>query len=343
MPDPPEVSRRAGPFRFGLLAATGALLIVIAALALHQLFTVLTMLTAAAFLAIGLNRPVEMMMRRGMKRGAAIALLVLGFVIVGGVGLAYIVPKIVSQTQAFFGALPALLHNATDRGAATGTGIDSRLGSLLTPENVARLATGLLNGAASLAGLVFIGVTTIMLTLFLLGGYDRVHDGAYKFVPATRRDRARRLGDTMLDNIANYLVGSVMVATFAAIAALVWCLIVGLPYPLMLGLVVGVADMIPQIGATIGSTVVILVALSQSWPVAIATLVFFLCYQGIENWGIYPRVMSRAVKISNLAAIVSALIGGSLLGVFGVLVAVPVYASVQLLIRDIVFPAQDAH
>lgn len=204
------------------------------------------------------------------------------------------------------------------------------------------LAVGLASGAASLAGALLIGVTTAILTLFVAASLDRLREAAYHLVVASQRERVRRLGDAAMQKIGGYLVGALGIAAVAGTAAFVYSMIAGLPYAFLLAVVVAVFDLIPQIGATLGATVVVLVALSESLTLALVTIAFFLCYQGVENWVVYPRVMSRAVRISNLAAIVAALVGGTPFGVLGVLVAVPAYASIQLVVREVVFPRQEA-
>jgi predicted PurR-regulated permease PerM len=326
------------PFRFGLLAGFGALLAFVALLAVRHLASILAVLVAAAFFTIGLDRPVRLLTRRGLARGWAVTVVIvlLSLLVIGA--LALLLPKLVAQTSAFFAALPAYLRDLLPEGDS---GLAAKFGAFLTPQNVAAVAGGLLGGAASLASAVFLGITTLMVTLFLLAAFEQVKTGAYRWVAASRRDRARKLGDAMMDKVGAYLAGAVTIAVCAATAALLWCLATGIPYPLMLALIVGIADMIPQVGATLGSIIVTLTALTVSLTLALLTLGFFIAYQGLENWVVYPRLMSRAVKISNLAAIVSALIGGALMGVLGVLLAVPVYASMQLLVREVVFPRQE--
>lgn len=337
---------RASPFLFGLLAGAGAVIAVIGFLGLQRVVTVLAMLVAALFFGLGLDRPVSWMVRRGLKRVTAVALIALaGLVFVCG-GLAVGLPPLVQQAGSFFAALPqkldTALANANLHGLASTSDVHSSVSTVVTPTNVAKLAAGLLGGAASLVGAVFIGITTAMLTLFVLAGLPRIRAGAYRLVVSSRRDRIVRLGDAVQDKIGGYLVGAVAVAGCAGVAAFLWCWLAGVAYPMLMALTVALFDLIPQIGATIGSTIVILVALSTSVGLAVATLIFFCCYQGLENWVIYPRVMSHAVKISNLAAIVAAMVGWSLFGVLGVLLAVPAYASIQLLIREVVFPRQEA-
>jgi predicted PurR-regulated permease PerM len=108
-----------------------------------------------------------------------------------------------------------------------------------------------------------------------------------------------------------------------------------------LAFVVAVCDLIPQIGATLGAVIVSVVGLATSLPVGIACIVFFVIYQQLENYIIYPMVMRRSVKVSNVAAIVAALLGVSLLGVIGALVAIPAVAAIQLIGREVLLPRQE--
>jgi predicted PurR-regulated permease PerM len=299
------------------------------------------MLVAAAYFAIGLDIPVSAMVRRGLRRGTAVLLIALAaLVVVAGLLIAGL-PSLVGQLNAFFHELPDQLARIQTH-TGVGDGATDPLLDTVTPSNVAKVAAGLLSGASTLVGAVFAGITTALLTLFVLASLDRLRAGAYRLVVASRRERVQALAEGVQERVGGYLVGAVGIALIAGTTAFAWCAFVGVPYPLLMSIVVALFDLIPQIGATIGSTIVIVAALTQSIGLALATLVFFCCYQGLENWVIYPRVMSRAVSISNLAAIVAAMIGWAVLGVLGVLLAVPAYASVQLLVREVVFPRQDA-
>ncbi|MBB5873129.1 putative PurR-regulated permease PerM [Allocatelliglobosispora scoriae] len=334
------------PFLIGLTAAAGALVAIITLIGVKQLSTILVMLFAAFFLAVGLDRPVAALTRRGMRRGVAVLLVVIAGNLLACGFLGLVVPVVAEQASAFFAAVPGyvdkLMNSAYFTGLGDSTDLDDRLTELLTPQHVAGLASGLVNGAASLLGAIFLGGTTLILTLFVLAALDHLKAGAYHFVPASRRDRVSRLGDAALDKIGGYIVGALSIAAFAGSAALLWCLLTGIPYPLLLALVVALLDLIPQVGATLGSTVVVLVALSQSLTLALITIAFFVAYQAVENYIIYPRRMGKAVQISNLAAIVGALVGAALFGVIGVLVAIPVYATIQMIVREVVFPRQDS-
>jgi predicted PurR-regulated permease PerM len=332
---------RGSPFLFGLFAGAGVLVAIVAFAGVRRSGTVLLMLVAAAYFAIGLDIPVAAMVRRGLRRGVAVGLIGLAALAVVVTVLAVGVPSLVGQLDAFFDELPDQLARIQAH-TGVGDGVTDRVVGTVTPANVAAVAVGIISGASTLLGAVFVGITTALLTLFVLAALDRLRAGGYRLVVASRRERVRALAEGVQDRVGGYLVGAVGIAFVAGTAAFVWCVAVGVPYPLLMSIVVALFDLIPQIGATIGSTIVILAALTQSIGLAVATLVFFCCYQGLENWVIYPRVMSRAVSISNLAAIVAAMVGWAVLGVLGVLLAVPAYASVQLLVREVVFPRQDA-
>ncbi|HEY2791369.1 MAG TPA: AI-2E family transporter [Micromonosporaceae bacterium] len=342
----PGQALRLGPFLFGLIAAAGVLVALATALGVRRAGTILVAIVVAGFLSVGLDRPISALQRRGMRRAGAYAIVVGALVLVlcGGVGL--IVPPFANQLGEFFTALPhnvdQLMSKRAAEGVNTHTDLSADATKLLTPQNLAALASGVIGGLAGLAGALFFGITTLMLTLLMLWRLPSLKEGGYRLVVASRRERVRLLTEEMLNKIGSYMVGAVLVAACAGIAAFLWTYFAGVSYPLLMAVLVAGFDLIPQIGATLGSTIVTLTAWTSSFGLAVATLAFFCAYQGLENWIVYPRVMSRAVKISNLAAIIAALLGGAVFGVLGVLLAVPVYASVQLLVREVLLPRQDA-
>jgi predicted PurR-regulated permease PerM len=187
---------RTSPFAFGLLATAGGLLAIVALIALGRVGTVLVMLVAATYFAIGLDRPVHLLMRRGLRRTVAVGLIALALVVVACGVLALALPPLVHQVNAFFTELPDKLHRALDHGGLAGlsqdTGFERKLAGAVTPANVGKLATGLLTGAASLVGGIAIVGTTAILTLFVTASLDRIRAGAYRLVVASRRERVSR-------------------------------------------------------------------------------------------------------------------------------------------------------
>jgi predicted PurR-regulated permease PerM len=115
----------------------------------------------------------------------------------------------------------------------------------------------------------------------------------------------------------------------------------GIPYPVLLGLLVAILDLVPVVGSTIGGVVVSLVALTVSLPVAIATLCFYVGYRLAEDYLIVPRIMGHTVQVPAVVSLVSGLIGGVLLGILGALIAIPAAAAIRLLLDEVAFRRLD--
>ncbi|MGH2807592.1 MAG: AI-2E family transporter, partial [Actinomycetota bacterium] len=195
--------------------------------------------------------------------------------------------------------------------------------------------------AGTILGRVFSALTVIVLMIYFLGSLSRVHEGTLKLVPASRRDRVRELLDPILEKIGGYIAGNVAISVIAGVLSFLFFAIAGVPYPVALALWVAIADLLPLVGATVGAIPAVIVAFFASIPLGIATLIFFIVYQQLENYLIAPRVMKEAVDVSPAAVLLAALIGGSLLGFFGALVAIPAAAAIKLITQEVVLPKVD--
>jgi predicted PurR-regulated permease PerM len=339
------LSRRS-PFRVGFGGAIGVGLAYLLYRALVNAQSVLVLVVIAAFFAVGLNPTVSRLERIGLRRGAAVGVVFLGvagfFTVVGYA----ILPPLVEQGTRFFRALPGYVDdlkqnpriNDLDRRFGLIDKASNYLTSRLSPET----AGNILSIGSTIASTVFKGLTILILTLYFLSSFNAITHTAYRLVPRSRRARATLLGDEILGRVGGYVAGAFVVALIAGTTSLIWLSALRVPYPLALALVVMITDIIPLIGASLGAVLVTIVTFIHSVPVGIATLIFFLVYQQVENYLIYPRVMKRSVDINPAAAIVGALIGGTLLGVVGALIAVPATAAIQLIVREVVLPRQDS-
>ncbi|HEU4426623.1 MAG TPA: AI-2E family transporter, partial [Pilimelia sp.] len=186
-------------------------------------------------------------------------------------------------------------------------------------------------------------LTIFVLTIYFMASFDRLKGAAYQLVPRSRRERVALIGDEILAKVGAYIAGALAIAVLAGFSTYVFLLILGVAYPFALAVVVAVCDLIPQIGATLGAVVVSIVGFATSVPVGIACVIFFVIYQQLENYLIYPKVMRRSVQVSDLAAIIAALLGVALLGVIGALIAIPAVAAIQLILREVVVPRQERH
>ncbi len=339
-------TRIATPTVFGLFAGAGALVAWAGFRALSAMSAVLVVLVAAVLLAVGLQRAVTVLRRHRVPPRAALLIVVGGLLAVAIGAVALFLPFLIDQAQALGRELGATL----DRLQASSTGrrfddsydLSARLRELFTPERVRALASGVLGGVGAVVGITIGVLTTGVLTLYLLASFDRVTAAVYRAMPASKRENAARIGADIITKIGSYLVGVALVAVCAGSTALVFMLVTGIPYAMVLALVVAAFDTIPQVGATIGASLVVLIGWGESFGVALAATVFFIVYQQIENWLIYPRVMRYAVRVSGLAALLSVLAGTAIAGVFGALVAVPTYAAVSIVAREVLLPRQDA-
>jgi predicted PurR-regulated permease PerM len=355
-PDPaPPASRfglpgrpldRYSPLLMGFTAALGVFAAWTVYQAVLSIWTIVVLIIVAGFLAIGLNPAVVRLQGWGLKRWLAVSVVGLLFVaVVAGLILA-LAPPIVRQGSDLAGNLPSyiekLQNNAALKDLDAQFRIIDKLQAAATGENATNALGGVLGGVGLVLGTVFNVVTAIILMFYFLAAFDRLRAGSYRLIPASRRSRAQLLGDEMLARVGAYLSGAVVIAVIAGLSSFVFMQVTGIPYAFALALFVALLDLIPQVGATLGAVVVVIVAFFVSVPAGIAAIVFFVAYQQLENWIIYPRVMRRSVNVTDLAAIVSVLIGASLLGVIGALLAIPVCAAAQLIVREVVFPRQDA-
>jgi predicted PurR-regulated permease PerM len=334
------------PFVVGFTAGLGLLLAYAAFLVIQDAASILILIFISLFLAIGLNPAVVRLQRFGLPRGLAVAAVGLGVVALLGGGLLALVPPLVTQTNALVENLPEyieeLRRSETLRDLNDQYQIIDRLQSAATATNITRAAGGVLGGAQLVFSAIFNVLTVVVLTIYFMAGFDRLRLGGYKLVPASRRPRVQAIGDEILAKVGAYMAGALAIALIAGASTWVFLFIVGVTYPFALAVVVAVCDLIPQIGATLGAVVVSAVAFAtSSISVGIACAVFFIVYQQVENFLIYPKVMRRAVKVSDLAAILAALLGIALLGVVGALIAIPAVAAIQLIVREVVLPRQE--
>lgn len=153
--------------------------------------------------------------------------------------------------------------------------------------------------------------------------------------------RAILIGDEVFAKVGAYVLGNVVISVIAAAATSIWLSVFDVPNPLLLGIFVGVFDLVPVVGSTIAGVVVGAVALTVSLPVCIATIVFFVVFRLAEDYLLVPRVISRAVKVPALTTVVAVLIGGALLGIVGALVGIAVAAAIQLLTQEVLYPRLD--
>ncbi|MEP6980748.1 MAG: AI-2E family transporter [Nakamurella sp.] len=338
--------RHFSPFRVGFLAGLGILLAWVAYQSLDSLRGTLITIAVAALLAIGLDPAVGFLIRRGLRRGLSVLVVMLGLLVFIGAAFFAVIPPIVNEVASFIDSIPDLLANLQQN--ATIRNLDDKFGLIKQLQDstfLQNLASGagstVVTASVTVAGLLVDLLIVLVLTLYFLAGFPKIKRAAYKLAPASRRERVTELGDIILRQMGGYLGGASLIAVQAGIFAGVFASIVGLPYPWAIALGASLLDFIPVVGPiTIGISMMLL-GFTVSIPVGIVAAGVYLVQHLFEAYWLYPKVMQRAMSISTGSVVVAIIIGGALLGVTGALMAVPVAAAVQLIVREVVFPMQD--
>ena len=336
---------RRSPFFIGMAATAGvAVTIALAELIIHAR-SVLVLIGLALFLAAGLDPAVTWLTRRGLRRWQAV--LVTLAVLLGAIAgfLAAAIPPLAAQTTALIHELPSYLNTLRDHNSQIGKldaqyHIEDRIKTLLQTKGGSLIGGVLGAGEVVLSTFSSILVAAV-LAIYFLADMPRIKLLAYRLAPHSRRARVILIGDEIFAKVGGFVLGNFVTSAIAGIGTYIWLVIFGVPYPVLLSLLVAFLDLIPVIGSTIGGAIVTLVALTVSLPVAIATLGFYIAYRLAEDYFVVPRVMGKTVQVPGAVSVIAVLIGGALMGIIGALVAIPAAAALRLFLQEVVFRRLD--
>ena len=259
--------------------------------------------------------------------------------------MATAIPPLVEQGSRLVANVPALLKQATNSSTWLGQlnerfGVQERLQQLMQT-SASGMVTGILGAGEIVFGALASVLLVLALTAYFLADLPRVRATLYRFVPHDRRPRAILIGDEIMAKVGGYVLGNLIISVISAVTTFIWLVIFGVPYPLLLAVLVALLDLIPVVGSMVAGLLVALVAFTVSVPVGVATLGFYLAYKMIEDWLLSPRIFGAVLKVPALVTAVAIVIGGSLLGVVGALVALPTAAALMLLTREVLLPRLD--
>jgi predicted PurR-regulated permease PerM len=338
------VNRRS-PFFVGMAAAAGVAVTYGLAELIIRARSVLILIGLAMFIAAGLDPAVAWLTRHRIPRWAAVLTILLAAagVLVGF--LAAAIPPLSEQATALAHQFPHYLHALQNHNSQLGRldarfHIEQHVSKLLSTKGT-QLIGGVLGAGALVLSAASSLLIVIVLTVYFLVGMPRIKLFVYRLAPQSRRTRVILIGDEIFTKVGGYVMGNFLTSVIAGIGTYVWMLVFGIPYPVLLGLLVALLDLIPVIGSTIGGVIVSLVALTVSFPVALATLGFYVGYRLAEDYLLVPRIMGRAVQVPAVVSVVAVLVGGALMGVVGALVAIPAAAALRLLLHEVAFRRLD--
>ena len=336
------------PFHIGFFGALGALVALFLSQQVLRLSGILVLLVLAMFLAIGLNPAVEAIMRRGLRRGWALLIVlaaVIGTLVLFVVALA---PVISDQIAAITRNAPEWLDQLQSDERVQR--LDQRFDIITKAREYVSdsdFSSTVFGGALGVGLRVLSALANsfivLVLTIYFLASLPSIKQAAYALAPASRRPRVSALGDRIIHSTGSYVAGAFLVAVCAGLSTLLFCFVAGLAeYAFALSFVVGLLSLIPVVGAFVSAVLMTLLALTVSPTVAIIALVYYVLYQQVESYFIYTKIMKRSVDIPGSVTVIAALVGGSLMGVIGALLAVPFAAALLMLHREVFLKRQDA-
>jgi predicted PurR-regulated permease PerM len=331
------------PVRTLLVLLAFGLLVALAILSLGTLLSIFL----ATVIALGIDPLVTGFERRGWKRGpAALAVFAGLFLAVLVIALAAAGP-VWDQIVEFVNALPELWEDLTNTAVfqdiiSTG-GADDTIKNALhdLAAGLPEAATTLLGIAGGVFGSVLSLVTLTFLALFLVMERPQIVDWLFGFTAPDTEGRWRPVVDESILAVSSSLLGNIAISVVAGTVAGLSSWILGLPFPVVLAVIAGFLDLIPQVGATIASIVLVAVALTVGTTEAVVMLVIQLIYQQVENYVVYPIVYRRAVELSAFTTIIAVLIASSILGVVGAILAVPFAAVIKIVLREASAPRRE--
>ena len=311
---------RRTPFFIGLTGGLGVAVAYVIARGIGDITSVLIIIGLALFIAIGLNPVLVFLVRHGLSRGLAVAIVTFGFVLVVVGFVLAAVPPVSHEVHSLVTNYPRYKADlASGRGWAGGLVSKLHLTSYFNGNSQLHLsvAGGVLGAGKVVLSLGVATISVVALTVYFLIALPGVKRLWLSLVPLSRRERVGLLTDEVFDRVGGFMLGNLLTSLVSGIGTYVWLSAFGVPYPLLLALLVGLFDLVPMVGSTIAGVVVTLVALTKGVPIGIATGVFYIVYRFVEDYLLNPRVMKHTVKVSPGLTIIATLIGGTLLGLIG--------------------------
>jgi len=339
------------PLVGGFAATLGVLAALLLGSALLSISTILVYIALALFLSLGLDPLVRMLERHNVKRGAGIGIVFGAFALLMAAFLIFVLPPVIAQVGQFVRAIPEGLDEIpqsdwflalpSEWQVGLGVAIEQLSATLSDPAFLAALGGGVLSVGVGVVAAISGGFIVVALTLYFLASLTAMKNALVSLAPARSRPKLGDMTERITASVGSALIGSVTLSSLNAIVVFLLHIVIGLPFPALMAVVAFVITLIPLFGSVIFWILASVIALFSSPQQALIFFIAYLVYIQIESYVVSPRVMNRAISIPAALVLIAAMVGGTLMGVLGVLVALPVTASVLLVIREVVVPKQD--
>lgn len=340
------------PFALGFLLTLGGLVAFAVGMAFTDLITIWIYIAFALFAALGLDPLVRRLVRAGVGRAWSIVIVFFAFAIVMVGVLWLVIPTVVTQIAQFFRDLPAMINGfqstevylwLRDQFGDQVPALLSEIQRFLTdPGNIAAIGGGVLQLGIGIGTTISGLIIIIVLSLYFLATLPEIKQAFYRLVPARNRSLTAELTDEITASVGGYLGGMVILAFFNSVITFILFSVLQLPFPLLLAVVAFCITIIPLVGTVLFWGIGSVVALFSDPLSALVFSASYLVYMQLEAYVLTPRVMNKTISVPGSLVVIGALVGGTLMGLLGALVAIPVTASILLIIKKVVIPAQDA-
>ncbi|MEJ3404243.1 AI-2E family transporter [Rathayibacter sp. YIM 133350] len=346
-------------FRLGLIGTLGVGLGFLILVSITQLSTILTYIGAALFLALGLDPIISWLERKRIPRWAAILIvLVVLLALIAGLVL-LVVPIIVSETSKLIDQIPRIVDAITSGDLVKqlqqqfpalkideiAQNVETAVNDFVNdPTKIGALAGGVLSVGLAIGSGVFAVIIVLILMLYFAASLGTMKRATYQLVPASKRERFADLTEQITASVGRFVMGQASLGLINGVLSFIYLTIIQAPFPAVLAFLAFFFSIIPLVGTLSGSIIIVLVCLIPglgSIPTALAAAIYYAIYMQVEAYVLSPRIMSRAVSVPGAVVVIAALAGGSLLGLLGALIAIPVAASILLIIKQVVIPRQN--
>ncbi|MFE1644941.1 AI-2E family transporter [Microbacterium sp. P01] len=338
------------PFRVALVATLGVGVGLLLIGSIQTLSTILLYVGTALFLSLGLEPVVSFLERRKLPRWAAVLITLLAVLLVLAGIVLMVVPIIASQITQLVGTITDIAQSGTFL-----KDVENWLTATFPNLNLDEVTKYLQNWVATLdygsigGGIIAVGASilagftgtfiVVILTIYFTASTPNLKAAIYQLVPASKRSRFIDLSEQITDSVGYYVMGQVSMGVINGILSAIFLTIIGAPFPAVLAVVAFFFSLIPLVGTLTGSALIVLTCLGLGSPTtALIAAIYYLIYMQIEAYVISPRIMNRAVSVPGAVVVIAALAGGSLLGLLGALIAIPVAASILIIYRQVVIP-----
>ena len=343
------------PFRIAFVATLGVGLGLVLLQTVNMLSPILLYVGTALFLSLGLDPVVSFLERRKLPRWAAVLVTIIALLgLFAGVVL-MILPIIIDQVSQLVVQIERLVtrpsweHDLKDwlRGVFPNLMVDDvwdAVAGWLAEVDWASITQGVIGAGVAIIGGLAGAFIVLILTIYFTASTPTLKASVYQLVPASKRHRFVDLAEQITDSVGYYVIGQVSLATVNGVLSAIFLSIIGAPFPAVLACVAFFFSLIPLVGTLTGSTLIVLTCLIPGLGAPVTALIaaiYYLIYMQIEAYVLAPRIMGRAVSVPGAVVVIAALAGGSLLGLLGALIAIPVAASILIIYRQVLIPRQN--